>query len=261
MTRIRQSDNADIVAILGWLRAEYEQAGTGRGFWCNRSIIASAHEEGRLVVADDGDTERAIAFQVGGLLHPGILVVRPDKRGMGFGRRLVEYCIARAVEEDECVLHIDCKPVSSVPFWKHMGFRLFSDAFCEFCPSDVTNHAFRILERRHNVRSSPEGSVEIGIHFRTECGFTLNHLQVGGMKRDDRRVALPCRATSYCPARVFCGDTFVDVQSNGRPLYSGKAKYEEAKAIGVQNHNGEVYFIDEVILPLRAADIPRSGPE
>lgn len=262
MTYIRQSQDVDLPAILTWLKVEYDQAGTGTGFWCNRSIIEQAHDDCRLVVADDGDTDRAVAFQVGGLLHPGILEVRPDKRGMGFGRRLVEYCIARAREEDECVLHIECNPASSVPFWKRMGFCLFSDAFGERCPSDARNHAFRILNKGHGNVPAESVEVPVQIRFRAECGVTLTQSQLSGYRLNHRQLVLQHRVVAYCPSRAFAlGDAFVDVHINGRSLYSGKAKYEEAKAIGVQNRNGEVYFIDEVVLPLQGADVPTGRPE
>lgn len=250
MTTIRPSGSADVAAILAWLNAEYEEGGTEQGFWCNRSIIENAHKEGRLIVADDGDTDRAIAFQVGGLLCPGILEVRPDKRGMGFGRKLVEYCVARAREEDECVLRIQCKPVSSIPFWKHMGFRLFSEAFGERCPPDACNRAFRILDKRHDSVPAEGDAVPVQIRFYAECGVTLTQTKLPRSCLNHHRIALQYRVISYCPCSVFAlSDTFVDVHVGGRELYSGKAKYPEAEAIGIQRRDSEVFIVDELELP------------
>jgi len=261
MIPIRQSHDADLAAILAWLKLEYDRAGTGTGFWCNRSIVEQAHDDGRLVVADDGDTDRAVAFQVGGLLHPGILEVRPDKRRMGFGRRLVEYCIARAKEDDECVLHIDCRPVSSVPFWKGMGFHLFSDAFGERCPSEFRNHAFRVLERSHTIASTGRASVPVDVCFRAESGTILSEVHTFGAQCS-KRILLHERVISYGPTYVFeLGDTFVDVHVNGRELYSDKAKYPEAAAIGVQARGGGVYLIDELIMPRSVGRSPEHGSE
>lgn len=250
MNTIRPSGSADVAAILAWLSAEYEDGGTGQGFWCNRSIIENGHKEGRLIVADDGNTDRAIAFQVGGLLGPGIREVWPDKRGMGFGRKLVEHCVARAMEEDKCVLRIQCKPASSVPFWKHMGFRLFSEAFGERCPPDACYHAFRILDKRHDSIPAKSDAVHVQIRFYAECGVTLTQTKLPGSLLNQHRIALPHRVIAYSPCSVFAlNDTFVDVHVGGRELYSGKAKYPEAEAIGIQRRDGEVFIVDELELP------------
>lgn len=259
MPAIRQSNSADVIIILAWLRAEFEQAGTGRGFWCNQSIIENAHQEGRLIVADDGEGERAIAFQVGGLLEPGILEVRPDKRRMGFGRKLVEYCIARARERDECVLHIECKPVESVPFWKRMGFRLYSEVFENECPGEVRNQAFRVLNKSHIPTLTENPGISVDVCFRAESGMTLSEAHVLGVRRRSL-IQLPDRVISYCPSLV-CGlrDTFVDVHVDGTELYFGKAKYPEAAAIGVQARGGGVYCIDELILPGAAKHSSKEG--
>ena len=77
-----------------------------------------------MIVYVDGKTGSPVAFQMGCLLHPGILEVKHDMRGRGIGRKLVEYCIERARERNECILKIQCKPPTSIPFWKKMGFRL-----------------------------------------------------------------------------------------------------------------------------------------
>lgn len=64
----------------------------------------------QLLVCIDGVSGLPIAFQCGGLLDPGILQVRSEYRGKGIGRRMVEHCVKRALEMDECLLYIQCKP-------------------------------------------------------------------------------------------------------------------------------------------------------
>jgi len=250
MIDIRQSTDADLAAVLGWLKAEYDQLQTGTGFWCNRGIIENAHRDERLLVCVEYETNEAVAFQVGGLISPGILEVRSDRRRKGYGRQFVEHCIEQARRDDECLLHIECNPVSSVPFWTHMGFRLYSDVFGDRCPEHVVNHAFRILDKSSDGYSSEGHSIAIDVIFRTECGVLLNRAQVSGILLDDGRVVLPHRIVSYCPCLIYrLNDTFVDVLANGHKCCSCKAKYPEAEMIGVERRSGEVYIIDELMLP------------
>ncbi len=213
-------------------------------------LLSEPHCERRLLVGAENESGEIVVFQVGGLLEPGILEVRPDRRRMGYGRRVVEYCIEQARREDVSVLHIDCKPASSVPFWIRMGFRLYSDAFGGRCPCQVGNHAFRILDRIYDCHSSVGRPVAIDVTFRAGSDVVLNRTQVSGTLHDDGRIALPHRIVSYCPCSVFAfNDTFVDVNVNGNTCYSGKAKYAAAETIGVEKRGGEVFVIDSLTLP------------
>src|SRR3546814_12543260 len=81
---IGESTADDLKFILSWLEAEEDD--TSNGFWCNRGIVEDSHAEGgMLVLREDGV---AVAFQLGALVRPGIIEVRPDCRGRGYGRKI-----------------------------------------------------------------------------------------------------------------------------------------------------------------------------
>jgi GNAT superfamily N-acetyltransferase len=121
---IRRSTDADIKAIYNWLVTQDAQELSGT-FLCNWNLTEKCHHERELLVYIDGETSEPVAYQWGGLLQPGILEVRYDMRRKGIGKKLVERRIAQAYKLDQCLLLIQCKPSTSIPFWKSMGFTLF----------------------------------------------------------------------------------------------------------------------------------------
>jgi len=48
----------------------------------------------------------------------GILEVREEFRKNGIGKQLVEYAMKRAIGNGRVAVSIECKPESSIPFWK-----------------------------------------------------------------------------------------------------------------------------------------------
>jgi GNAT superfamily N-acetyltransferase len=73
-------------------------------------------------------------------LQSGILQVKHAHRGKGIGRKMVAHCVQLARKQGECLLHIQCKPSSSILFWQRMGFTLAPD-------SSGRSYAIRILEK------------------------------------------------------------------------------------------------------------------
>lgn len=252
MCIIRDSNDADLTSILAWLRQEYDQDATGNGFWNNRRLITEAHSSGKLLVLLDSQDDAPVAFQVGRLLSPGILEVRANRRGRGYGRRLVEYCIERARENDECLLHIDCKPSSSIPFWKRMRFRLYDEAFNERCPSTMSRHAFRVLEKKYDLSDAMGETVEVMIRFCDERGSTHEKVALPGALQSGTMIALPRRVVTYRPQTVFLfDDPYVTICVNGNMLYFGEADCPEAEAFGVKRRRkSESYVIDALMLPV-----------
>src|ERR1700733_389251 len=156
---IRRSTNRDLQAIHKWLVDQGARNVEGN-FLCNWKLTKESHEEGNLLVCIDSKSGTAVAYQWGGLIGPGILEVRHDMRRKGIGRQLVEHRIGEAYESNQCCLYIQCKPSSSIPFWKRMGFTLLKS-------TNEDHYAYRILERKHNVPAHGT-AVDVAIHFYPE---------------------------------------------------------------------------------------------
>jgi GNAT superfamily N-acetyltransferase len=240
---IRGSTDADLKAIHSWLVHE-EANGVSDNFLCNWSIIKDCHRDGRLTVYIDGKSGVPVAFQLGGLIHPGILEVRSDMRRRGIGSRLVEYCVHKAIEQEECFLMIECTPQSSVPFWQAMGFTLYGD------PTDGKKRAYRVLPKKH-VLPAAGTSVDVAISFYPEGrkgGEQLPPYQTwrpmavvtsGGIANLSERVAF-CREI-HSPME----DPVIEIVVEGRTRYFDKAKYPEAGSIGVRRCS-HGFYIDKI---------------
>lgn len=142
---IRRSTDADLRAIHAWLVDQNTRNVPGT-FLCNWRLTEACHWDGELLVYVDGESGDPVAYQWGGLVRPGILEVRHDMRGKGIGKKLVARRIAQAYERDQCLLVIQCKPSSSVPFWKSMGFTVLNSVGGD-------NYAYRILEKKYELPS------------------------------------------------------------------------------------------------------------
>jgi GNAT superfamily N-acetyltransferase len=250
---IRQSTDDDFKAIADWLRDEDKQGAPG-SFYCNLEIIEASHREGKLLVYVDGTTGLPVAFQLGGLIGPGILEVRHDMRGRGIGRKLVEHCIEKARARNECILKIECTPPTSIPFWNKMGFKLFD-------PKAQRRLAYRIVEKRHQL---PAGGVPADV--------VIRFFQLG---QRHQKGARPCKLSRPAAVRTgdglvhldhqvqFCTelypnivDAVVRIDVDGETLCFEKAKYDLAKRLGVQRcpHG---FFIDHIDPSATKEQIPR----
>ena len=250
---IRTSTDADFKAIADWLREERNQ-GIHGNFYCNLNSVENSHVRGDLLVYVDGATGSPVAFQLGGLIRPGILEVKHDMRGRGIGRKLVEHCVERARSRNECILKIECTPDTSIPFWKKMGFKLLD-------PKAERRLAYRIVEKRHEL---PTGGVPADVVIRF---FQLEQLNKKG--------ARPCKLSR--PAAVgtrdglvhldhqvqFCTelysnivDAVVRIDVDGETLCFENAKYPLARRLGVQRcENG--FFLDRIDASATKEQTPR----
>lgn len=104
-----------------WVSSGYEGDPGISGFMCNWNSTKIRWREGLSsldVLVKDG---RAIGFLEG----YDILEIHPRERGLGHGRLLAEFMIARARAEDRSVVEIDIAPLTALPFWEHLGFKVF----------------------------------------------------------------------------------------------------------------------------------------
>ena len=62
--------------VMAWLEQQDRDDVPGT-FWCNRRLTVKAHEEGKLLIYVDTQSQQPVAYQWGGLVTPGILASAP----------------------------------------------------------------------------------------------------------------------------------------------------------------------------------------
>jgi len=239
---IRRSRPRDLQCIHEWLDHE-ERRGVHGNFLCNWSIIKSAHRNGELLVYVDGRTQRPVAFQLGGLLQPGILQVHSNFRGTGIGQKLVERCVSDAIKRDECLLFIECKPSSSIPFWQRMGFTLLGG-------TDGKNYAYRVLPKYFDLPGDGTPT-EVIVRFYSEerkweeAVAPLLEARPPASRSLDGTVRFAERVSFHKALCPKSNDPVVELSVDGRTLYLDKAKYERGAELGIRRCiNG--FYIDSI---------------
>ena len=239
---IERATKCDLIEVLSWLEREYLE--DGEGFWSNREIIKRSFKDGNLwVVREDGE---AVGFQVGDYATD-ILCVRKDRQYRGFGTALFESSLARAVKDNLNVLEGECSPPSSLPFWQKQGF--------ERCHDPTGNGRItvrKVLQREHHVPAQLP-KVEVVISFFSEevlyrqniAPLEVNYL-VGG-EDSNGAIKLPRRVIWFADNKPENRDLVVKIVVNGVERYFCKAKYPEAKAVGVLHQSKDnTFYIDEI---------------
>ena len=241
---IRHSTVEDIKFIHSWLEEQSYRQISG-SFLCNWNLTELSHEEGGLLVYIDESIGKPIAYQWGGLVRPGIIEVRHDMRGKGIGRQLVEQRVNEAYNNDECLLFIQCKPSTSIPFWSHMGFTLLEQ-------NNGDNYAFRILEKTHQLPVNAK-LVSVAIRFYPESKVWCDTTQP--IELATPQAVLTTDNIAHLKNRVYffkriypdIGDPVVEIIVDGKVLICDKAKYVEASQFGVcRCTNG--FYIDRLLL-------------
>jgi GNAT superfamily N-acetyltransferase len=241
---ITVSTDDDLAVILHWLKAEYDRENTGNGFWCNRNILQKDHAAGELLVLREAG--EVVAFQTGRLLTPGILEVRPDLRGRGYGKLLADYCIAEARSKNICFLHIECNPLTSIPFWQKTGFTLFPENHNRY--GYQYPQAYMLLQRRFELPAPcSEAMVLIqfypdGAQHRSEDA-ALSEFHPRACRQTDGAILLEDRVIGFHPSHA--NDIVVKITVDGNAIFFDRAKYGENH--GVQQRSPAFYI--DVITP------------
>lgn len=233
----RLSTDKDMPKIRAWLEQQQRDEVHGT-FLCNWGLTERQHKEGELLVYIDDASGEPVAYQWGGLLQSGILEVRNDHRGRGIGKALVEHRLFEAAEAGEDILHIQCKPSTSIPFWQAMGF--------ELRPSDDgMNYALRYMPRKLEL---PEGGTPVQVQvewypeerkWNPSTPAVRTQSVPGALLRDE--VHLGERA--LCATDEAERDLVLRVCVDGQEWYCDKAKYAAADELGVERcRNG--FYVD-----------------
>lgn len=246
-SRIRRSTDADISFIYAWLQKQAAADVPGT-FLCNWNLTLDEHEKGRVLIYTDPETEGAVAYQWGGLVRPGILGVRADRRGNGIGRIMTEHRLAEASEHNEGILYIQCKPSSSITFWERMGFKLVVG-------SSTKNYAYRFVPK---LLELPEDGVPVSVRielYPERRKWTLTELPISvhtpaAARNKDQVICLAERVYAFDGGYDKFNtvrDLVVRVVVDGQDVYFDKLKYEEALNLGFEKcRNG--FYLDALVI-------------
>jgi len=245
IAEVIQATPKDITCLLAWQKREYDE--DGEGFWCNRNLIADALDTpgDMWVIRRNGE---AVAFQLG-RYSAAILSVRKDYRQMGIGAALVEASVERAFGDDVNALSVQCRPRESLGFWERMGFIRYGDLEPY---SDIK--ARRVLPRTFDLPLA-SSTIDVVIGFYPESatyGDAMDVLplathHVTGVRTNDGSIMLDQRIIGLSRPGDENRDTVIKVEVGGVVRCFCKAKYEDARAVGVQHDClGGTYFIDRV---------------
>lgn len=229
----RLATDHDVETIHSWL-LEHDRREVHGSFLCNWNSTQRVHDEHQLFVAAFED--EPVAYIWGDF---GILEVREDFRKKGVGKRLVEYAMQRAISSGRIAVSIECKPESSIPFWEKMGFEFHNENEASFVfekllniPSDGTPVNVDIMFYPEQAKWTPE---TLPIKSYSPTAVLDNH----------GTVHLQNRVAAYVGSENYNGDAIIKICVDGEPIYFDKAKYSEARAIGV-TYNSGAFYIDKV---------------
>lgn len=240
---IRWSNNKDVQGIQEWLREEDALEVHGN-FLCNWSMTQRCHEEGTLLVLIDVNEDIPVAYQWGQLLSSGILQVRNSWRGEGLGLLMVEHCVGLALQQDEMVLQIECKPSTSIPFWERMGFTIVQGKYGR----NATG--YRVLSKE---LEQPQGGVSASVVISFYSEEILGNEDYPALARhcteaiiaEDGKIHLAERAAFSKNCLSMGSDLVIEIMVEGELIYRDKAKRQGAKNHGV-NRCCNGFYIDTV---------------
>lgn len=232
--KVSKAKKEDLHCILAWLKCEYDEDG-GSGFWCNRGVIEKSFREDHdlWVIRQDG---KAVAFQVGKYAAV-ILAVRKDHRKQGMAASLIEASVRRARADNVTALSVQCAPEESLEFWKHMGFKEYSDPRR---PGLLL--ARRTLPQTFELPlSAPKIKVVIGFYPEatnygggSEITPIIEHF-VMGVQDLDGSIMLERRVVGICSDEPDGKDLIVRIVVNNTHCCFCKAKHQEAKDFGLEH--------------------------
>jgi GNAT superfamily N-acetyltransferase len=243
-SRVRRSTEEDVRAIHTWLLDQAAQ-NVPDSFLCNWELTKEQHEQGKLLVYFDGARGQTVAYQWGSLVHPGILEVRQDMRGKGIASKLVRHRIRQAYRRNQCILVIHCKPSSSIPFWQHMGFILFDS-------NRGRNFAYQILQKKLHLPSNGL-PIDVVIRFFPEARrsdkeiLPYNVATPQALQTSDGVVHLAERVVYFKELHPGSLDPVIEIEVANQIRFCDKAKYPEARNIGVQRCDHGFYI--DCVLP------------
>ncbi|MDQ1902363.1 GNAT family N-acetyltransferase [Paracoccus sp. WLY502] len=226
-----------------WEAAGYEGDPGIRGFKCNWNSTKNHWRDGfgsLDVLVKDG---RAIGFLDG----YDILEIHPQERGLGYGRLLAEFMIDRAQEEGRSVVEIDIAPLTALPFWERLGFKVIEGRQ----GNGGGQYAYKTLPRRFPLGSGTK--FPYAVEFYTETarytdGKPFRIYSGSGEAQDNGTLQLPERVICFSPSVQNTCDCFAKLTVNGEELFFEKLKRDEASHLGFNCDKGYIYYIERITI-------------
>lgn len=239
---IRFATDKDMADIHSWL-LDHGRRGIDGSFLCNWSLTENTYNEGKVIVGILNGQPVAYMW-----CDFGIAEVREDLRGQGIGRKLVEHALTIARENDIACIDIECTPETSIPFWKKLGFKLYSE-----------NNAYLLIEKPLPLPTVAE-PVDIEISFYPESRKWSSETKAiysfspSAVKGKDSLIYLSHRVAIFANSSIWNSDPIVSIKASGYEVYLGKAKHQEASDIGVK-YNGGAYAIERITIRSRGGSL------
>ncbi len=230
---LRAATDLDVEKIHCWL-LDQDQREVHGSFLCNWNLTLKTHGENELIVAALNYEPVAYIWE-----DFGILEVREEFRRKGIGKRLVEFAMNHAISGNRHAISIECTPETSIPFWEKMGFELYS-----------RNMASIVFEKNLRMPSNGE-PVSVEIRFYPEAAkwnseiLPVKSFSPSALRDSDGITHLEYRAAAFINRVQYNGEAMVKVCLDGKEIYFDKAKYPEAKALGV-TYNSGAFSIEKV---------------
>lgn len=245
---VRTAVAADLPYIQEWLKHE---VCNGFGFINNWGMIQDACAQKLMTVFIEA--EGAVGFLTRGISLDTILQTKSDCQRRGIGRALVEHAIRLEEANNNAVLVVQCEPRSSVEFWSKMGFEAHRDAedfkhlkaiYMQRLSKVVHPHVRGDELEMVIVRVYPEKA----LYPKEPVNPDRVHYVMAKFDEKTRTLALAHRVSVAHEAMLK--DPVVEVSWSGIEIVMGKAKHEEAVAVGFKrtpNYCG--FYLDVITLP------------
>jgi hypothetical protein len=176
-----------------------------------------------------------------------VIEIHPGYRRKGIGRAFVEHLMHMSRERGEPLLEIECAPETSKEFWMAMGFDVFAHGWSMYGPQLIGRQILRL------TRELPEGpQTPVTVAFLPESAAYddsvvtpfVKHVLVG-TQVPSGKIVLNERVAYF---DLDDGkDLVIEIAVAGKRVYRDKAKYQEAKAIGVARCKGG-FVVDTLTL-------------
>ncbi|MEN5315371.1 GNAT family N-acetyltransferase [Pseudomonas koreensis] len=227
---VRTAVNADLPYIQEWLKHEERN---GEGFIHNWHLIEKACANKQMTVFVDA--ERPVGFLTRSISLDTILQTKSDCQRRGIGRALVEHAIRHEEALNNAVLVVQCEPPSSVEFWSKMGFEAHRDR--EDFKHNSSIYMQRLSKVVHpHVRGDRLQMVTVRIYpenaLYPEEPVKPDRVHYVMAKLDEKSRSLELAHRFSIAHESMLKDPVVEVSWSGWDIVMGKAKHEEAVAVG-----------------------------